>query len=163
MAALAVPSQPSLATQCVTTLGQGAFCIVANTGAGYIAGSAFSIINPIGGAIFGGSYALTSMVADGIMNAVGCNKVNNVALQIAKLVIANVLGAVAATFAVAAAGFPITFAAAAMLVGGMFAISMVITAVVACCICGCVGATAVAGNALGATVMHTAERADIPA
>ncbi|MCX6989615.1 MAG: hypothetical protein NTX49_00895 [Chlamydiae bacterium] len=120
---------------CATTAVAAAININANAGLGYIAGSVFTIINPIGGAVFGATFALTNMVADGILGAVGCN--SNTALKIAKFVIAGALSAVAATFAVAAVGFPITFTAAAMLVGGMVLVNMAITMAIkaACCLC----------------------------
>ena len=123
--------QVSPACLCATTAVAAAVAISANAGLGYMAGSVFTIINPIGGAVFGATFALTNMVADGILGAVGCN--NNTALEIAKFVIAGALSAVAATFAVAALGFPITFTAAAMLVGGMVLVDMAIKA--ACCLC----------------------------
>jgi hypothetical protein len=114
-----------------------ALSIGANASVGYIAGSVFTIINPIGGAIFGATYFLTNLVTDVILGSAGSN--NNTALKIAKFVISGVLGAVAATFAVASVGFPITFTAAALLGGGMALVSLPIKSIINCCFQGSTG------------------------
>jgi hypothetical protein len=155
----------SPACLCATMAASAAVNIGANASLGYIAGSVFTIINPIGGAIFGATYALTSVVADGILGAVGCN--NNTALKIAKFVISGVLGAVAATFTVAAVGFPITFAAAAMLIGGMTLVSLAIQLIFKCFKCTCCTTTLI-GVGVGAAAIAIARNqgradADIPA
>ena len=149
-------SEISLQTQlsCAAMACSGIAHIAGQAGIGYLTGSVFSIINPVGGAIFGATNALTNIAADIVINAVGSNRINNVALLIAKLVISGILGAVAATFAVAAAGFPITFAAAAMLIGGIVVVDIAIEAILGCCLCVTALSAAGLGAALTPTAMH---------
>jgi|GEM_PF-2877126 len=133
--------------------------IGANASVGYIAGSVFTIINPIGGAIFGATYFLTNLLTDVILGSAGCN--NNTALKIAKFVISGVLGAVAATFTVAALGFPITFTAAAMLAGGMALVNWPIKSIINCC---CQGSTGLIGSrtAIAVTQQGNSHATEVP-
>lgn len=54
-------------------------------GVGVLAGHFFSVISPVGGAVFGASYSVTDFVAERALKKLGCNE--NLATKIAKVVL----------------------------------------------------------------------------
>jgi hypothetical protein len=111
-----------------------------SAGVGALAAVAFTVINPIGGAIFGATGALTGIVTNCIMDALGHDTMDARAFRITKLIITGVLSAVAATFAIALAGVPITFTAVATLIAGMFIVNLVVPDILNCIACCAEGA-----------------------
>ena len=91
-----------------------------NTAAGALAAHLFSIIHPIGGAIFGASITLTRIAAIGLANQFSMDQT---AKKIALMYIPY-LSAAVGIFAVTMAGFPLTLLGTAGL-----ALTMVVTQV----------------------------------
>ncbi|MCX6989614.1 MAG: hypothetical protein NTX49_00890 [Chlamydiae bacterium] len=141
---------------------QAAGRIGISAGVGALAACVFTVIDPIGGAIFGATGALTGLVAHGIMNAVGRDTMDERAFRITKLVVSGVLAAVAATFALAVAGFPITFTAAATLIAGMFIVNLIVPDILNCIACCAEGAFS-GGRSHSASFTMTTDAARRPA
>ena len=139
MSALLTRSPASISPACdlACHLASEALGAAAVTGAcagtGYIAGSLFTIIDPVGGALFGATFALTEAVTGRIMDALGRNR-NDIACKIAKFAIPMILSTVAAIAVVAAAGFPITLGGAAALIGCMFVTAIAVGGIIGTCV-----------------------------
>lgn len=112
--------------------------IVTSALTGALAAHLFSIITPIGGAVFGVTSTLSHLLVDEAMNAMGCRNPQNVAFKIAKLVIPSLLAAAVSGLVATVCGFPITFVASLLLIGAIhLTTSLVIAAVASCCIGSC--------------------------
>jgi hypothetical protein len=114
------PSYCSQILDGVSTIGMSA-------GAGALAGYLFSIVNPVGGAVFGGTSALISLVGNKIAQRVG---VNSFALRVALYAVAFFASIAVSAIATTALGFPLTVSAGVILSIGMlvsqFAINLAI-------------------------------------
>jgi len=76
-----------------------------SAGAGALAGWVFGIIDPVGGAVFGASYALTSTIGNAIYKKLGMNQT---ALKIAAALASFAISAGVGIFVATTVGFPVT-------------------------------------------------------
>ncbi len=98
----AVTSQPqSPAMQAATAIAQ----VFGSAGIGALAGYAFGIINPVGGAVFGATSSLTSTLGNALAEQFGANQTAVKTTLYALSFIASFAVGIAVTTAV---GFPIT-------------------------------------------------------
>lgn len=115
------------------------------SGAGAVAAAIFTPIAPVGGAIFGGSYFLSSRLISFICDKANCCPDNPVA-KVATFVLSLIGGIAAAAAITTAIGFPMTFAAGAVLT--IATIGTAVGAILA--LGGCLCSSAIAtGVALG--------------
>lgn len=77
---------------------------------GVLAGHIFSLITPLGGAVFGGVQALASTLTDNLLEAVFPPS-DSLAVKIIRAAIPIIAGIAAAALAVSLCGFPVTFTA----------------------------------------------------
>jgi hypothetical protein len=125
---------PSLGSQ----LFDGAYDIVFQAGAGYLAGY-LGIINPIGGAIFGATSVASTYALNFLAERLG---INNTCLKVAIWSLSFVASLAIAAAVTTAAGFPITLMGALGLTLAMVVTSIAISIVK--------GSITCAGNCCGA-------------
>ncbi len=92
---------PSLGAQIFNSI----YEIGVSTGAGALAGWAFGIIDPVGGAVFGASYALTRTLANAFADKLCMGRT---ALRIAAWVVSFIASVSVGIFVATTAGFPLT-------------------------------------------------------
>lgn len=80
--------------------------IAENTATGALAGYLLGVIDPVGGAVFGASYAVTMTIADAISNKF--IDMNKTALKITAFFVSAVVSAGVGIFVATTAGFPLT-------------------------------------------------------
>ena len=121
----------------------GVFQIGFNSASGYLAGFAFGIVNPVGGAIFGATSAASSLLISLLAEKMG---VNNTCAKVAITGASFIIGIGIAAAAATAAGFPITFMAGLGLTLTMLLTSLAIRMVTGGMFCcsACVGGAALA-------------------
>ncbi len=129
------PTQPrSLASQMLN----GLYEIGVGGGAGALAGWACSIIDPIGGAVFGVSSAFTGVLANTLSERL-C--MDHTAARVAVWAVSFVASIAVGIIATAAAGFPLTVLGAVGMTLAMLVSSFVVRFGIAC-VGGCFGAPA---------------------
>ncbi len=122
-------------TSCASQVATLTFRTGAEATLGTLAAIALTTINPVAGAIFGGTIGLTSGVTSLIFNQTGFTKNWGIAGTIARISLGIILGALAGLAVTTAAGFPITFAAAAVLTAASIATALAGVLVVGSCLC----------------------------
>jgi hypothetical protein len=110
-------------TSCGAQIFNSLYEIGLSTGAGALAGYVFGIINPIGGAVFGASSALTSTIALAIADKLG---MDNTAFKIAAWVTTFIVSVGVGIFAATAAGFPLTVLGSVGMIFAMFVTTVAI-------------------------------------
>ncbi len=110
----------------------GIFRVAGSAVIGGLAAYAFSIINPVGGAIFGATSALTSIVADKIANQFS---INHTAVKVAVWIVSAMASIGIGLAVTTAVGFPLTVVGAIGMTAAMLATSIVVHLVagIACC------------------------------
>lgn len=108
-----------------------------SAGAGALAGLVFGIVNPVGGAIFGAAYAVTSLIGRALINCLPIEEAAaKTALHVASFILSIGIGIIATTYV----GFTLTALGA---IGMLFA--MIPTAIflkcTGACIAGCPNGT----------------------
>lgn len=108
------------------------FRLVASSTAGALAGWTFNLIHPMGGAIFGGVFAITDVLSENLLAYVFDDSAQGKALKIAFSLFANL---VAATFITTLAGYTITVMSGIGLTMGMLAVAFAVGFLAHCCPC----------------------------
>lgn len=93
--------EPSLASKIL----EGVYEVSVSAGAGALAGYLFTIINPVGGAIFGATMDLTRLIGDALADKF---LMDQTSLKIAAYVVSLIVAAGAGFLVTTALGFPIT-------------------------------------------------------
>ena len=114
-------------------------------GVGALAGYAFEIIDPVGGAIFGATAELVVVIGDRLADKLCMNRT---ILKTAAYAVAFITSIGVGIFVTTAAGFPLTVTGAVGIVLTSFVTSIGIIAlrIGACGLCSCVGGAALAAN-----------------
>ena len=129
------PQTPSIARQVIESVSK----IGIQTGAGALAGYAFGMINPVGGAVFGLASTAGQIIADKINENFYGNRTN---VKVANYILSIAIGA----GAVALAGIPLSFGATVGLTAAMILTTIAINLAVGTAQFGadCVGGAALA-------------------
>lgn len=132
MAAVADPTQQALSPASQVIMGAYNIGLSATTGA--LAGWAFNIIAPAGGAVFGVAYGIASSLAGTLANYMN---VNETATKTALRFLSFAASLAAAAFVTGLAGFPLTLVGAVGL-----SLAMIPSWFAVACSAGCIGACA---------------------
>jgi hypothetical protein len=117
-----------------------------STGAGALAGYFFTIINPVGGAIFGASCALTRTIGGALIDRF----VTDPTLKVAAYAVSFIASIAAGIFVATTAGFPLTV---------MGSVGMLLAMLVTTCAIRCVtGGAGSCSSALGGAGLALKER-----
>ncbi|MBS0606837.1 MAG: hypothetical protein KF898_08895 [Parachlamydiales bacterium] len=128
----AVEQQP---TSCASQVATLAFQTGAEAAIGALAAAAFTTINPVAGAIFGATAGMTGGITSIIFDQTGLTENWGLAGKVARIGLGVILGSLAGYAVATAAGFPITFAAAAILTAASLATAVAGVLVVGSCLC----------------------------
>jgi hypothetical protein len=135
------PYSPSLDTQIFNSI----YEIGVSTGTGALAGWAFGIIDPVGGAVFGASHALTSTLVNAVADKLN---MDHTALKTAACAISFIASVSVGIFATTTAGFPLTVLGSLGMLVAMAVTSIGVRIVVkgAGCLSSCIAGAALAAK-----------------
>lgn len=126
---LAISHSPHISRQAGARLIETVYYTGVCAAAGALAAHAFHIVNPLGGAVFGATSALTEIVANTIAQRSGLNQTTD---KIALWAVTFALRIGAGMLAAAAAGFTLTVTSAAGLAIAVLVAAVVVQIGVAC-------------------------------
>jgi hypothetical protein len=133
------PQSPSQGSQIFNSM----YEIGINAGSGALAGWVFGIINPIGGAVFGASYALTHTFASEVA---GKLHMDQTAFKVAAWFVSFIASVGVGMLAATVAGFPITILGAVGMILAMLVTSIALRMVIsgAGCLSSCLAGAGLA-------------------
>jgi hypothetical protein len=135
------PQSPSQGSQIFNSIYEIGF----NAASGAFAGWAFGIINPIGGAVFGASYALTHALASEVASKL---HMDQTALKVAAWFVSFIASFGVGMLAATVAGFPITILGSVGMILAMLITSLALRMVVsgAGCLSSCLAGAGLAAK-----------------
>jgi len=107
----------------------GLYQIGISAGAGALAGYAFSLIHPIGGAIFGATFAVVNSIGTSLANQFGMNEE---ATKTALYAVSYIISTLAGAFATTTLGFPLTFLSGVVMTFGMIITTQIVEIAAKC-------------------------------